>query len=453
MSKNINELFNERLGRYQAVMALEPTDRVSIAPGSNDFAGTYGGRPYQEAIYKQPNQWCDSVEAFMKDFPEVDVVRPLRIWGPIYDVLDCTLYKLSGRDLSPDIEYQFVEKENMKADEYDAFINDPLMFTVERYLPRVFAETQKGSGRSHVAYLKAGIAYMLNREYSKQKGDFAEHVLGTPIAMKGALNAPFDFVGNAFRGLNGILMDTFRQPDKVTEACEVVVPLMVKLALAGADPQRRYPIQAPLHKGIFLSPKQFERFYWPTLKKCLNMLIDQGYTVRALLEGNWEPYWHHFLELPKGKVVCDIDDQADIFKAKQEIGHHQCIAGGLPSSMLILGTPEDVKQRVKLLCQTVGKDGGYIINGGCRMPRGTKPENFRALVDAVMEYGRYSETCKPTPKKAEFSPLIPGALINILSWEAKKAEIGGVLGDEDLIRKPWETIDQIALGFILSMTM
>jgi hypothetical protein len=31
MTKNARQLFEERLGRYQAAIALEPTDRIPIA--------------------------------------------------------------------------------------------------------------------------------------------------------------------------------------------------------------------------------------------------------------------------------------------------------------------------------------------------------------------------------------------------------------------------------------
>ena len=209
---------------------LEPTDRLLIAPGSNGLAESYCGCTFQEVVYNG-QQWSNSVAAFMRDFPEVDVVRPLRVWGPIYDVMGCTLYKLTGRDLPANVEYQFLEKENMKADEYNEFIKEPLMFIVERFLPRVFAEVEKGSARSQIAYLKGGIAYMLNREYNKKKENFAEEVLGTPIAMKGSMLAPLDFIGNVFRGLKGLLMDLYRQTDKVLEPKQV--NMIVKNVSAG----------------------------------------------------------------------------------------------------------------------------------------------------------------------------------------------------------------------------
>ena len=74
--------------------------------------------------------------------------------------------------------------------------------------------------------------------------------------------------------------------------------------------------------------------------------------------------------------------------------------------MLILGTPDDIRERVKLLCETVGKDGGWIPNGGGHIPEDTKPENFRALLDAVMEYGKYSMVRLRSLKLA--SPVLMG---------------------------------------------
>ena len=56
MTAQMNELFEQRLGRYQAAIALEPTDRIPIAPGSNYFAEVYSGNTNQETIY-DPEKW------------------------------------------------------------------------------------------------------------------------------------------------------------------------------------------------------------------------------------------------------------------------------------------------------------------------------------------------------------------------------------------------------------
>ena len=288
----------------------------------------------------------------------------------------------------------------MKADEYDILIDSPIQFLFDRWLPRVLGEySERGSIRSYMAFLKSGMAQNMVGQIMRNRTVQLQNEVGMPQPMAGFFLAPFDVLADGMRGLTGVLLDTYRQPDKVIAACEVLVKEMANLALATADPFKRWPIFVPTHKPTFMSPDQFDRFYWPSFKKVLEILLDAGHTVRAYLEGDWGHHWHHVLELPKGRVLCDIDNQGDIFKAKREIGHHQCIAGGITDSLFILGTPEEMRQQVKLLCETVGKGGGFIISGGCNFPYTTKPENLRAMIDAVMEYGIYNRNVKPQPRK------------------------------------------------------
>ncbi len=157
MSTEMQRLYDERLGRYQATMALEPTDRIPIAPAMNYLAEVYTGKNNQEIIY-DPQKYLQAEMDFAREFPETDVLRVNRIWAPICDVLDLKTYKLPGRDLPIYGQFQFVEEEYMKADEYNLLIKNPAEFMMETFIPRIFGEMSKGPARSHYALLKAGIA-------------------------------------------------------------------------------------------------------------------------------------------------------------------------------------------------------------------------------------------------------------------------------------------------------
>ncbi len=448
----MKRIYEERLGRYQAAIALEPIDRIPIATGSNYFAEIYSGNNNQETIYDS-EKWLKAEEAFIKAFPEVDVLRNNRFWAPLLDAVGCQTYRFPGRELKPGNQLQFVEKEYMRANEYDALIKNPVEFMMERFIPRVLADTaEKGSVRANMAFLKGGMAQVMLTQIMRNRSVYLQNELGMPQPMTGAFLAPFDVLGDAMRGLREMMLDMFRQPDKVLEACDVIVNEIANFALATADPLKRYPIFVPTHKACFISHKQFEKFYWPSFKKVLEILIDAGYTVRAYLEGDWGQHWHHFLELPKGKVLCDIDNQGDIFKAKAEIGHHQCLAGGIPDSMFILGTPGEMWDRVKMLCATVAKDGGFIINGGCNIPYDTKPENYRAMIDAIIKFGTYDKTIQHSPKAAPPEKSRPSQRI-VTSWETKLKELDGVAGDEDLIRRPWEMLESMGYNWIWQWVM
>jgi hypothetical protein len=448
-------LFEERLGRYHAAIALEPHDRIPIATGSNYFAEVYSGNTKQETLY-DPDKWLQAEIAFCKDFPEVDVLRDNRIYGPLFDALDVKTYRLPGRDLPADTQFQFVEQEYMLEGEYDDLINDPPGFMIDIVLPRILGELGKrGTGRSYVAMLKAGFAQMIMGGIMRNRGMVLEQQCGMPQPMAGFFLAPFDALADAFRGLTGTFLDMFRQPDKVLAACDVLVQEMAHMALSMADPLKRYPIFVPTHKAIFMSPDQFDTFYWPSFKKVMEILIDSGYSVRAYLEGDWGKHWHHMREMPKGRVLCDIDTQGDIFQAKRDLEGYQCVAGGVQDSMLILGTPDQVWQHVRSLCATVGQGGGYILSAGCSFPYDVKPENFRAMVDAAMEFGWHDKSIKAKPKAApaaaKVEALKPRRVLT--PWDVKKAELGTIMGDENLIKKNWEQLEAMAHTFMWQWTL
>jgi uroporphyrinogen-III decarboxylase len=451
MSEEIQQLFEERLARYQATIALEPTDRMVVAgTGSNYFAEVYAGHTRQEVMYDM-NKWIEAESKFAEDFPQIDLLRAGRIWAPIFESVGFRLYRLPGRDLDANVDFQFVEGEWMKADEYDMLINNPVEFLIERRLPRVLEEfKERGSTRSYMAFLKGGMAYMLMAQLQREKALHLARTYGLPQPFQGAMLAPFDILADGYRGLQGIMIDIFERPDKVLEACDALIPDLVNCAVAIADPLKRYPIFIPLHRGChpFLSPEQFDTFYWPPLFKAIMLLIEAGYTGRAYLEGDWTPNWHHLNEFPRGKIICDIDNKADISRAKAEIGDTVCLAGGIPDRMFILGTPEQIRSAVKELCETVGKDGGLIINGGCGIPYYTKPENFRAYVDATVEYGKYSDMVKlklKTPSTPTAAKPVPGHPPRVITpWETKVKELGQVMGDEMLIKNAWEMLERRA---------
>ncbi|MDR1044204.1 MAG: uroporphyrinogen decarboxylase [Candidatus Adiutrix sp.] len=443
---DLKKLYEQRLARYQAAIALEPVDRVPLGTGSSYFAEIYAGNTKQEVVYDL-EKWLASEIKFCQDFPAVDVLRDNRIYAPLFDALGNRNYKIPGRDLKPDTQFQFVEKDYMKADEYDELIDHPVAFMVNKICPRIHGELDgEYSLRKANAILKAGLAQAALGGHMRRRTQVLAEQCGMPQPMAGCFLAPFDALSDSLRDMKGVMMDMRRQPDKVLAACDKLADEMICLALNTADPLKRWPIFNPTHKAMFLSPKEFDYFYWPSFKKVYDALIESGQKIRCYLEGTWEAHAHHFREFPKGSVLCDVDNQSDVFKVKEIIGGHQCLAGGLQDSLMILGSPEQVRERVRHLCQIIGREPGFILSGGCNFPYDTKPENFKALCEAVEEYGWLDRNLALSPKAAAPGGGRP-APRQITPWEVKKAEIQPILGNEDLIKNNWNALENQAYAF------
>jgi len=136
-----------------------------------------------------------------------------------------------------------------------------------------------------------------------------------------------------------------------------------------------------------MSGKQFETFYWPTLKKVMMGLIEEGLVPLPFAEGDYLPRLDIIKDMPKGKVLWYFEVM-DMGRAKKVLGNRACIAGNLPVSVLCTGTPQEVKEGCRKLIETCAPGGGYILTGSASMNEG-KPENLRAMMEAAKEYGRY----------------------------------------------------------------
>lgn len=207
----------------------------------------------------------------------------------------------------------------------------------------------------------------------------------------GAGSAPFDTISDFYRGMQGSMTDIYRCPDKLLAAGEKILEMRIKRAVPAdaAGKGRTKRVFLALHRGAqgFMSRQQFEKFYWPGLKKAMLTSIDLGYIPIPFCEGKYGDRLEYFLELPKGKAVAHFDI-TDMPRAKEVLGNHLCIMGNVPSALLQIGSPQEVEEHCKKLIEVCGKGGGFILAQGSSIDE-AKPENVKAMVDSVKKYGWY----------------------------------------------------------------
>lgn len=225
----------------------------------------------------------------------------------------------------------------------------------------------------------------------KAVGDCDQQALsiGIPSLRGSFTKAPFDIIGDAMRGTQGIILDMYRRPDKLIEVMEKITPQVIKAAIASANSADGVAITIPLHKGAdgFMSKQQFDTFYWPTLKKVILGIVAEGIVPVLFAEGSYNTRLETVSELPGASVIWWFD-QTDMARAKHVLGGTACIAGNVPGSLLCTGTPRDVKVYCRKLIELCGEKGGYILTGGAIIDK-TNPDNLRAMMEASKEYGVY----------------------------------------------------------------
>jgi len=309
--------------------------------------------------------------------------------------------------------YQYVEDEYMTADEYDEFIYDPSHFMTTKWMPRSFANLAGLRGfppmrqmmwfgwTGHLAGLAAPdvqealkVAIEAGEELGRwfgSIGQYAEEIKekGFPQAYGAFSWAPFDIIGDTLRGTRGIMTDIIRHPDKLLEAVDVATQLTVEYGAgaAGADMPLCW---IWLHKGSegFMSDAQFKEFYWPSLKKAIEGLVDLGVIPMVYCEGDDTSRLEYFAEVPPGKVLFHFA-QMDMARAKDVLKGIAAFSGNIPNRLMLTGTPDDIRDYCKNLIDTCGKEGGYIMDTSALLDE-AKPENLKAMIDFTKEYGVYS---------------------------------------------------------------
>jgi uroporphyrinogen-III decarboxylase len=416
ISAEAEKAYQSRVKRFLDAIQLKKPDRVPVFPMTGFFAAYYSGLTPRDVMYDY-DKLFSSYKKYVLDFqPDAHGGVTTAPPGRSFDILDYKLYAWPGHGVAPEHSYQAIEGEYMKADEYDALIEDPTYYFISTYFPRIFGALdafkmispltnilEMYGGFTGAALVPYGLppvqeafkALMdAGSEALKWIGTVANYgtdmaANGFPGFFGGGCKAPFDTVGDTLRGTRGMMLDMYRQPDKLLRALEQLTPVMIKMGASMARANGNPIVFIPLHKGAdgFLSDEQFKRFYWPSLKALLLGLVNEGCIPFPWAEGGYNSRLKVIRDVPKGKIIWGFDT-TDMARAKEILGDVACIGGNMPITTLSVGQPQDVRANVKQLIATCARGGGYIMMSGAVIEN-VPPENVRAMIDATKEYGVY----------------------------------------------------------------
>ena len=407
--------YKERVTRLMQAFLHETPDRVPVILPTGFFPAYYAGGNLKTVMYDYPEirrAWSRFMQDFYDDMDDFN--GPALIFsGPVLEALKYKPYQWPGHGMADDVNsYQYVEAEYMRAEEYPAFIKDPSDFTFRVLVPRAIGSLECFKTLPPLSSLMGmpmTLAYSFGRpemrealksliaageeveKWQKELMTFGRESIsaGFPGVRGGIAAAPFDVIADFLRGTTGVIMDMYRQPETLLEAIDMLTAQTIERTVARVNASGGFSVNFPLHKGddTFMSDKQFEKFYWPSLKKVIDALIQEGIMVSLFAEGRYNRRLDAIKEFPKGWVTWGFD-QTDMAAAKKTVGQNCCIYGNVPSSVVLTGTPGEVKENCRKLIEICAPGGAYILAGGASATE-AKPENLRAFMQAAKEYGRY----------------------------------------------------------------
>ena len=451
---NTEELYQTRLARYTTAMKGGMPDRVPIRPFVAEFCAKVAGMTCQDVAHDYTKAY-ESVIRTAHEFEwDAMVVNMVWVWTGLAHAMGLKYYAIPGIHVPANTGFQYHEPpENgawMRADEYDALIDDPTAFILNTWLPRV-------SNGDTLAQLKGGMAMM---QYFGSIGGQVNRMrseTGTVSAIAGILKAPMDILADKFRGYLGLLSDLETQPDKVMAACEALAPHLYRTALDSSDPTGTVPIGFWMHRSCvpLVTPEHFSRIFWPTLRPIIEELWRNGRQTLFYAEGNWDYHLDDFATLPDHSIVYHLD-QGNPAKVFSKLGGRFCLSGGIPNAMLAYSTPDKVREKCREVLEICARDGAYIMDASAIVQNDATLENMKAMTDATLAYGAYSRgraapLAKPLPAPQSIGRSTRTPPGSVVPWEREQSNWPAVTGDDALVKSIWAQTDGLAYMFAWHM--
>jgi MtaA/CmuA family methyltransferase len=183
------------------------------------------------------------------------------------------------------------------------------------------------------------------------------------------------------RGVSQFLADVLLEPDAAHDLLDICVQAELRFALAqveaGVDIMGIGDAVASL-----LSPGTYRAFALPYEQQLIRAIHDAGAKVKLHICGNTSRHLADIVE--SGADIIDVDYPVDFAQAVRVFHGRACANGNFdPVSVLLRGTPEEVKQAVRA-CLSVA-DAHTFSSAGCEVPVDTPHANLMAHYEALRE--------------------------------------------------------------------
>ncbi len=142
--------------------------------------------------------------------------------------------------------------------------------------------------------------------------------------------------------------------------------------------------------GLFVSPEFLRKNVFPWYKKIGDICRDKNIFYVCHSDGKMTDVIDEIMGLGFNGIHPIQPNVMDIRTLKKKYGKKLCLLGNVDLEFpLSTGTPDDVREEVKKLLKDLAPGGGYLLSSSNSITSFVPTENFRAMIEAVFEFGKY----------------------------------------------------------------
>jgi uroporphyrinogen decarboxylase len=144
-------------------------------------------------------------------------------------------------------------------------------------------------------------------------------------------------------------------------------------------------------RGLLISPKSFDSLFYPGFKKIIKNFKDLGLLVIKHTDGD---IWKIIDQLVDSGIDCidpiDPSGGMQILDVKEKYGDRVALKGNVDCAhTLSFGSVDEVVAETKKCIKDGGPGYGYILSSSNTIHSAVQPENYKAMLETLMEFGNY----------------------------------------------------------------
>lgn len=212
--------------------------------------------------------------------------------------------------------------------------------------------------------------------------------LGDHVFIMGrADQGPFSLAA-LLRGIDNFMMDLMdpAKKDLVKRLLEICTEAVISLALAQLEAGAHGTSIGESLAGL-ISPAMYGEFAVPYEKRVVEAVKVKGGVISLHICGDCTRILDQMVET--GAHILEIDEKADLAKAKELAKGKCCLLGPVSPTALRYKTPDEIAELTRQAIEVAGQGGGLILGPGCAMAEETPAENVQAMIRAARKYGAY----------------------------------------------------------------
>ncbi len=408
--------FERRWKLLQDSVACKRVDHVMAAPFYTYLPITlYGETTIKDTIA----DWRNAIPSYIRYHEEY---QPDLAYGPeaifpgaALEALDCQFVQWPGRHFDdPNRGFQVPDQTYMSPDEYLEYAEDPTGFLMKKILPRHFRNLKGLEMLDFSMAIWHGALYatLPAADPSVKKafdaiidcgnrfgpivaadGMFYQTMAekGFPCGVDLVTSAPFDIFNDTLRGFLNVSTDMYDCPDELLAAVNAASKIQARYLKNTIQSRPINVIGFMLHNGfdMFMSREQFETFYWPGLKACIDVCLESNAIPWIYVEDSFVSKLDIIeRDVPAHSCIVTFTGTNPGPQIKERFSGKFCFKGGVEGTLLQFGSKDDVIQAVKNAIDIYAPGGGFILDCDVTVDV-AKPENLHAFFDTARNYMKY----------------------------------------------------------------